>query len=103
MTTVAELLIQSRQEHADARAHKVAGRLAQASECLQTALAARLSAAEADPTFTDAEWLEDARMLPRPGVKGPQYHRVPGLSRAEVAAQRHAELLAYFAEQLAKA
>lgn len=101
MTEVAKLLKQSRQAHAAARAELGnAGRSEKFLQSIQEAYTARIRAAEADPAFTDPEWLEDARMPARPGVTGPQYHRVPGLSRTEVASKKHAELVVYFNEQL---
>lgn len=103
MKDIATLLEQSRRAHAAARSELgSAGRSDRYLQLVREAQAARLEAGAADPTCADPEWLEDARMLPRSGVTGPQYHRVPGLTRAEVAAKRHIELLQYFDEQLTR-
>lgn len=100
MNDAATLLKRSRAAHAAARAELAgAGRTPKYFDQIRQAQADRLAAAEADPSCTDPEWLEDARMLSR-GTGGPQYHRVPGLSRAEVAARRHAELVVYFDAEL---
>lgn len=102
--TVDEYLSASRRAHKSGKAAKQAGRHADALAFFQVALDQRLAARKADPTRTDASWLADALAPPRKDEKSrtsrPQYHRVPGLTLADVVAIKDAELEHYFRVEL---
>lgn len=92
MSDVANLLRESRAAHQQAKRGD--------RSLFQVALDKRLEARAADPTRTDPAWLDDAQHPAILGETQRRYHRVPGKTPAQVAADKDAELEAYFRSQL---
>jgi hypothetical protein len=107
MSEISDILSASRQAHAQGRTAANAGRREEAAAFYEVALNRRLEARRADPGRLDPAWIDDAIAPARRDETGKmirgQYHRMPGLTRAEVAAVKDAELEAFYRQQTGEA
>ena len=98
MTPVALKLTGSRSAHLLAKVAVSKGQ--PAADYWQAALDLRLDARALDPDHADAAWLEDALHPKMPGERTRRYHRMPGLTAAQVARVKDDELVAYFRDRV---
>lgn len=99
MSTINDILTQSRSAHAAGTLALKAKDAVKARSSFTLALQLRQDAHTADPDHEDATWLADALHPKMPGETERRYHRVPGKTTEQVARDRHVELIAYFTEK----